>query len=176
MTRIAALLRGVNVGGNKKIAMADFRTVLSDLGYDDVRTLLQSGNAVFSAKGNAAKPAAVEKRIEKALADLGLTTRCLARTADELQAVIDGHPLVDLADNGSRMLAVFLSEDLDPALADEVVALAPDHIRIGSRVVYQWCPDGILQAPELVPLVAKRTKIAATARNWNTVVKIGAAL
>ncbi|MBC6449272.1 DUF1697 domain-containing protein [Actinokineospora xionganensis] len=173
MTRIAALLRGVNVGGNKKIAMADFRTVLSDLGYEEVRTLLQSGNAVFTAKDNAAK---AEKRIEKALADLGLTTRCLARTAAEIQAVIDAHPLVDVADNGSRMLVVFLSQDLDPALAGELVALAPDHIRIGSRVVYQWCPDGILQAPELVPLVAKRSKIAATARNWNTVVKIGAAL
>jgi uncharacterized protein (DUF1697 family) len=173
MTRIAALLRGVNVGGNKKIAMADFRAVLSELGYEDVRTLLQSGNAVFTTKD---KPAKAEKRIEKSLADLGLATRCLARTADEIQAVIDAHPLVDLADNGSRMLAVFLSEDLEPALADEVAALAPDHIRIGSRVVYQWCPDGILQAPELVPLVTKRTKIVATARNWNTVTKIGAAL
>jgi uncharacterized protein (DUF1697 family) len=171
MTRYAALLRGVNVGGHKKIAMADLRSVLTDLGFGDVRTLLASGNAVFTAD---APPDSAT--IENALAELGLTTRCVLLTADEIRAVIEAHPLVSVADNGSRMVAVFLSDDLEPALADEVVALAPEHIRVGSKVIYQWCPDGILEAPELVPLVKKRTGIVATARNWNTVTKIAAAM
>ncbi|WP_436493055.1 DUF1697 domain-containing protein [Actinokineospora sp. HUAS TT18] len=174
MTGFVALLRGVNVGGNKKIAMADLRELLADLGFGEVKTLLQSGNAVFSGKGT---PASIGKKIEKALDDgFGLTTRCLVRTAKEIQQVIDGHPLADVADNGSRMMAIFLSESLDAKQAAAVEELDPAAIKVGDRVIYQWCPDGILAAPEIVPFLLKQWKVHGTARNWNTVTKIGAAI
>src|SRR5882672_4085362 len=89
--RYAALLRGINVGGNKKIAMADLRLLLSGLGHGEVSTLLQSGNAVFTAPpSDAARLAA---QIEAALADqLGLTSSVLLRTHQQLAAVVDGNP------------------------------------------------------------------------------------
>ncbi|SDC78141.1 DUF1697 domain-containing protein [Actinokineospora iranica] len=175
MNAYAALLRGVNVGGRTRIAMADLRSLLTTLGYTDVRTVLQSGNAVFTAPET--DPATLESTIEEALAaELGLTTRCLIRTGPELQTVLTAHPLADVADNGSKMLAVFLSATPDPALAAEhdPVALDPDTIRIGDRVVYQWCPAGIAEAPALVPFLERKWRITATARNWNTVTKLAA--
>lgn len=172
MTEHVLLLRGVNVGGRAKLAMSDLRAVLTSLGYGGVRTLLQSGNAVFTTD-----TAPSEQAIESAIAEhTGLRTRCLLRTGDELRAVVAGHPFAAVADNGSRMLAVFLAGDPDPDLAAEhdPVALDPDHIRLGERVVYQWCPDGISQAPELVPFLDRRWKVVGTARNWNTVTKLAA--
>lgn len=172
MTRYAALLRGVNVGGRTKIAMADLRAVLADLGLSDVRTLLNSGNAVFDSD---ADPAELEGRVEVALADrLGLVTRCLVRTGDDVRAALAAHPFDGVADDGSRMLAVFLSADPAPSAAAEhdPVALDPDNIRVGPRVVYQWCPDGVSAAPLLVPFLEKRWRVTATARNWNTVSKL----
>ncbi|MGX7823695.1 DUF1697 domain-containing protein [Actinokineospora sp. 24-640] len=172
MTAYVLLLRGVNVGGRAKLAMADLRAVLTSLGYGGVRTVLQSGNAVFTTD---AVPS--EQAVESALAEhTGLRTRCLVRTGDELRAVVAGHPFTAVADNGSRMLAVFLDSDPDPARAAEhdPVALDPDHIRLGERVIYQWCPNGIAEAPELVPFLDRRWKVVGTARNWNTVGKLAA--
>ncbi len=176
MTGYVALLRGVNVGGSTTIAMADLRASLTDLGLGEVRTFLRSGNAVFTSDATAGE---LEPLIEKALAgELGLTTRVLVRSAAEVDAVIAAHPLVDVADSGSRMLAVFLSDEPDPALvaAHDVTARAPAEIRVGTRVVYQWCPDGVTAAPALVPFVEKFWQVAATARNWNTVGKLSSAL
>ncbi|MGQ0839918.1 DUF1697 domain-containing protein [Actinokineospora sp.] len=174
MSGFVALLRGVNVSGHKKIAMADLRVLLTDLGFGDVRTLLQSGNAAFTADDS---PASLESRIEDALVGrFELATRCLVRTGDELRAVLAAHPLVSLADNGSRMLAIFLSDDPDPALAatHDPVALDPEHVRVGKRVIYQWCPDGVAEAPLVGPFVERRWKVTATGRNWNTVTKLAA--
>jgi uncharacterized protein (DUF1697 family) len=175
--RYAALLRGINVGGRQKIPMADLRTLLAALGHTEVRTLLQSGNAVFSAAS--ADPDTLADAISaRILDDLGLTVRCLVRTRDEQHAVIAGNPLRDVATDGSRMLVSFLSRAPDPALlaVHDPVALAPGQIHLGDRVMYQWCPDGILEAPPAGIFVERRLKVAATTRNWNTVTKLGALL
>ncbi|GAA4413247.1 DUF1697 domain-containing protein [Actinokineospora soli] len=170
MTGYALLLRGVNLGGKTALAMPDLRDCLTDLGFTDVQTVLRSGNAVFSAD---AEPD--EAAIEAALASrTGLRTRCLVRTGPQLQAVIDGHPFRDIADNGSRMQAIFLEANPDPAVAAEhdPVALDPDRIRVGDHVVYQWCPDGISKAPNVIALLDRKWKLVGTARNWNTVTKL----
>jgi uncharacterized protein (DUF1697 family) len=171
------LLKGINVGGNKKIGMTELRTLLADLGFADVRTLLQSGNAVVTADDT--DPELVAATIERGIADaFGMAVGCLVRTGAELRAVIDAHPLADVADNGSRMMALFLSGVPDPALLAEhdPLALDPDRTGMGDRVIYQWCPDGILQAPEVGTFVERRLKVIVTGRNWNTVEKLAAAL
>jgi uncharacterized protein (DUF1697 family) len=171
--RYIALLRGINVGRNKKIAMADLRELLSGLGYTDVRTHLQSGNALFTGPGT---PAKLSKQIEAAIQEqLGMDVRCLIRSDKELRAVIDGNPLPDAVTDGSRFLALFLSAAPKEKLLREhdPVDLSPDEIRIGERVIYQWCPDGILAAPPLAGFVEKHLGVAATARNWNTVTRLG---
>ncbi|HEV2088220.1 MAG TPA: DUF1697 domain-containing protein [Cryptosporangiaceae bacterium] len=176
MGRYVALLRGINVGRNKRVAMADLRALLGGLGYTDVRTLLQSGNAVFGATG---KPDAVARQIEKAIQDeLGLDVRCLVRTDDELRAVVDGNPFGDVATDGTKLQALFLSAPPDPKLlrAHDPTALAPDEIRLGDRVIYQWCPDGFLAAPPVGTFAEKHLGVTVTARNWNTVGKLATML
>jgi uncharacterized protein (DUF1697 family) len=177
MPRYALLLKGINVGGNKKIAMADLRALLSDLGFTDVRTLLNSGNAVLT--GDETDPERLASRIETAIADrFGMRVRCLVRTGEDLRRVIAGHPLRDVATNGSRMMALFLFAVPDPALMAEhdPTALAPAHVHLRDGVVYQWCPDGILEAPDVAGFVEKRLEVTVTARNWNTVEKLSALL
>lgn len=177
MPSYAVLLRGVNVGPSKRIAMVALRKMLSGMGFGDVRTLLQSGNAVFTTRRT--DPATLATRIEKAIgAEFGTSVACIVRDGPEMAAVLAGHPLADVADNGSRMMALFLSADPDPALAKEhdPVALDPDRVRLGDRVVYQWCPDGILEAPDVATYVMKNWKVTVTGRNWNTVTKLAGML
>ncbi len=172
-TRYAALIRGINVGRNKRLAMADLRELLVSLGCTDVRTHLNSGNAVFTSAG--ATPVELAARIEDALvAELGLGVRCVVRSAEEMRAVIDGHPLRDVATDGSKMLALFLSAAPDPELLalHDPIALDPTRAVLGDRVIYQWCPDGVLAAPPVSGFVEKHLKVAVTARNWNTVTKL----
>ncbi|WP_433278795.1 DUF1697 domain-containing protein [Pseudonocardia xinjiangensis] len=173
MPRHVALLRGINVGRHKRIAMADLRALLTGLGYTDVRTHLNSGNAVLT--GDDATPAEHAERIETAIAaDLGLDVRCVVLTADELRAIVDGHPFPDVATNGSRMMAHILATAPDPPLLAEndPVGLDPDNARLGERVIYQWCPDGVLAAPPVGGFAEKHLRVAVTARNWNTMTKL----
>jgi uncharacterized protein (DUF1697 family) len=176
MTRYAALLRGINVGARKRVAMADLRALLSGMGFEDVRTLLQSGNAVFGAEESVPEELArrIEDRIEE---ELGMTVGCLVRTGPELEAAIAANPLPEeAATDGKKFLAIFLSKAPDPALLAEhdPEELAPDQIRLGDRVIYQWCPDGILEAPPVSAFVEKHLDVKATARNWNTLTKLSA--
>lgn len=177
MARVAVLLRGINVGPNKRIAMAGLRELLGDMGFTDVRTLLQSGNAVFATRK--AKPERLAQRIEQAIdQQFGLDVRCLVRDSDALRAVIEGNPLSDVATNGSKLMAHFLSEQPDPKLvkAHDPRSLAPEEIRLGDRVIYQWCPDGVLAAPAAGGFAEKYLDVTVTARNWNTVTKLSALL
>ncbi|AEA24178.1 DUF1697 domain-containing protein [Pseudonocardia dioxanivorans] len=177
MPSYAVLLRGVNLGPKRKVPMARLRELLSGMGFDDVRTLLQSGNAVLRA--SATTPAALAEAIEQALeAEFGMRIGVVVRTGPELDAVIAAHPLADVADNGSRMMALFLSADPDPAAlaAFDPVELDPDRVRIGDRVVYQWCPDGVLKAPDIATPMARKWGVTVTGRNWNTVTKLAVML
>jgi uncharacterized protein (DUF1697 family) len=165
----AVLLRGVNVGGNRKVPMAELRPLLEDLGFTQVKTLLQSGNAVLLGEGD------VAAKVERALAErYGVEIRCLALTREELQAAADGDPLTDLADNGSRAVVMWLFDDIDDP--EPVEALDPGRIAVRGRLVYQWCPDGISNSPDVAALIRKQWKVATTARNRNTVEKLLAAI
>jgi len=157
--------------------MADLRALLSRLGFSDVVTLLQSGNAVFH--GPDALPDELAARIERAIADeLIMSVRCMVRTGPELRAVIDGNPFADRATQGSRFLALFLSANPDAELLAryDPRRLAPSEVQLGDRVIYQWCPEGILAAPNVHGFVEKNLNVAVTARNWNTVTKLATLL
>lgn len=157
--------------------MANLRDLLSGLGYTDIRTHLQSGNAVFAAPD--AQPQQLAAQIEVEIeGQLGFAVRCLIRTARELRAVIQGNPLTGVGSDGSRMMALFLAQAPDPALlaVHDPTRLAPEHIGVGDGVIYQWCPDGVLAAPAVSQFVEKHLGVAVTGRNWNTVTKLSALL
>jgi uncharacterized protein (DUF1697 family) len=176
MTSYVALLRGVNVGRANRIAMAELRELLAGVGFIGVRTYLQSGNAVFEA-AEAGEPE-LARRVERALAQqAGLAVRCLVRDGPGVRAAVEGNLLSHVATDGSKLLVLFLSSTPDPDLvaAHDPRGLAPEHIAIGERVVYQWCPDGVRNAPPLDPFV-RHWNVDVTARNWNTVTKLVAML
>jgi uncharacterized protein (DUF1697 family) len=171
------LLRGINVGRAKRLAMEDLRALLCGLGHTEVRTLLRSGNAVFTCP--AAPPEELAAAIEEAISGtLGMTVRCVIRSGAELRAVIDANPLREMATSGSKLMAHFLSAAPAPdrVAANDPQDLAPGHIYLGDRVIYQWCPDGIMAAPNVVEFADKKLKVTATGRNWNTVTKLSAML
>lgn len=172
-TRQVALLRGVNLGPQRRIAMAPLRELLAGLGYADVRTHLNSGNAVFTNPSTSPEQAGAD--IEKAIAgEFGMTVSVLVRTADELAAVVEANPLADVAVDPSRHLVAFLSDPADPDLLAGIdpAAYAPEAFHAGDREIHLWYPDGVMAARLTHTFWEKRLKLTATARNWNTVTKL----
>jgi uncharacterized protein (DUF1697 family) len=163
MGRFVVLLRGINVGKNNRVAMADLRQWLTDAGWTDVRTHLNSGNVVMTGSSASAK------RVEKALQ---VDVRCVVLTEKQMRAIIDAYPFADIATNGSRMLAHVLGQEPDPDRLAAALALDPERTAAGPGVIYQWCPDGFLAAPA----VTEDLGVLVTARNWNTITKLDALL
>lgn len=170
-TTWVALLRGINLGRHKRVAMADLRALLESLGYGDVRTLLQSGNAVFTSdRRDAAK---LERQIsERIEADLGVDVTTLVRSADDLAAVVDANPFPAQGVEPKELHVVFLSA---APPADAVAELdhdrfAPDQVEFGDRVIYVRLPDGVMgsRLPDWGPLF----DLSVTMRNWNTVMRL----
>ena len=172
MTVYVALVRGINVGGRKKLAMSDLRRLLESEGYEDVRTLLQSGNAVF--RTPRADPAGIASDLEAALArELGLDAKVLVRTREEVQATIEANPLPGATKTPAQFVVVFLSETPSKArIASVDPAAYPDvEFRFGDRVVYAWYREGIGRS-RLTGDVWERFGVVATARNWTTLTKL----
>jgi uncharacterized protein (DUF1697 family) len=173
LPRFAALLRGINVGRAKRVAMADLRDLLTSIGYADVRTLLNSGNVTFSAETTDA--AGHARRIRQAVADkLGVDAEVVAVSAADFASIVAENPLVRIATDSSRLLVAFAQEPTRlSALAGLAAAdWAPDALAVGRRAAYVWCADGILQS-KLALSVNRALGDSVTTRNWNTVEKIG---
>ena len=172
MKTYVALLRGINLGSTRKVAMADLRTWLGELGYDAVRTHLQSGNAVFASDR---KPAELEREIGKRLEEqLGFEVRCLVRDHAELQRVVDADPFGDVAHNHSRYAVAFLSGPPGKSRLAKLApdAFAPELFHLGKREIYLWYPDGIHKSKLNNELTERNLGVVATVRNWNTVRKL----
>jgi uncharacterized protein (DUF1697 family) len=172
VTRYIALLRGVNLGGYNRVAMADLRALVSKIGYDDVKTLLQSGNVVFS--GPKKSPAALERELEAAFEKtLKLKVDFHVRTAGEWRKVIDGNPFtVEARNDPSRLVVTCYKSSLDPAQvkATQAAITGPEKLRAEGRHLYMTFPDG--QGNSKAAIVVGRMLGAGTARNWNTVLKL----
>ncbi|HEV8357780.1 MAG TPA: DUF1697 domain-containing protein [Gemmatimonadales bacterium] len=170
--RQVALIRGINVGRAKRVAMADLRALVTELGYRDVSTLLNSGNVVFTVPGaGRGDPAA---RIERAMSDrLGVTARVLVLTAAEVAAIMAGNPLGRVAADPSRLLVTVLANPADRARLVPLTRRdwAPEALGLGGRVAYLWCPVGILKSP-VAEAVGGVLGDRATARNWATMTKL----
>jgi uncharacterized protein (DUF1697 family) len=167
MARLVGLLRGINLGSKRRIAMADLRELLTELGYEDVRTVLASGNVVFT--GSKAKAG---EKLEKALQDrFGFKVDVVLRTMAELHAVVADEPFGDEVDNDTRYFVVFLPEAPDVS-ALEGQDFAPDKFAVNGREVYAWCPDGMQNSRLMKALGKPGTGTTATVRNMATVKKL----
>jgi uncharacterized protein (DUF1697 family) len=170
-----ALLRGINVGAHNRVAMADLRELMTGLGYQDVRTHLQSGNVVFRAE--AASNAALEEAIgDRLAAELGLHVAVVVRTADEFRAVAAGNPLP--THEPARLVVLFLSGPPTPGRIEAVdpSRYSPELFAARDTEIYLYCANGILESGLIKVFADQRLGCAVTARNWNTVVKVAALL
>lgn len=171
--RYVALIRGINVGRAKRVAMADLRALVESLGLTEVRTLLNSGNVVFTGSGESADIAA---RIEEGMTErLGVSARVTVITGEELDVVTAGNPLLEDMEDESRLLVSFLRDPADRKRLDPLTEedWTPEKLAVGERAAYLWCPDGIL-ASRLPEAVGRVLGDGVTSRNWKTVVKLQA--
>src|SRR5262249_54030142 len=152
--------------------MADLRALVEDLGYRDVRTLLNSGNVVFTAPGSVRGKAG--PRIEEALAArLGVSARVTGLTGAELATAVAENPLLEVATAPSRLLVGVFSSPADRARLEPLAQQdwAPEALALGGRVAYLWCAEGIL-ASRLAESVGRALGDAVTTRNWSTLTKL----
>ncbi|MFI6482520.1 DUF1697 domain-containing protein [Nonomuraea sp. NPDC050663] len=172
MSRQVALLRGVNVGGRNQVGMPALRELLEGLGYEDVKTHLQSGNVVYSS-GKAPDRAA--KEIEQALAkELGVKVPVLVRTKTELAAIAKADPLGKVASDPALYLVTFLSDKPEAKKIKEVdpEKYEPDVFKHVGQEIYVWCPNGVRNTKLTYSFWEKLLGVTATARNWRTVTKL----
>ncbi|KMO93859.1 DUF1697 domain-containing protein [Streptomyces roseus] len=173
--KYAALLRGINVGGAKKVPMAELREVLTDLGLTGVQTYLQSGNAVFTSPEK--DPGALARELERAVeARFAFRVACLVVDGEYLRAVAEACPFPAAELEGKQLHATFLSAQPGEERFASIdgPAYLPEEYRIGDRVVYLYAPDGLGRSKlgEALHKPAVLKGIDATTRNWNTVVKL----
>ena len=177
-----ALLRGINVGGNKKVAMAALREAVAGLGHADVATYIQSGNVVFSA--GEADSTALAKAIEEAVAGrTGVAARVVVLTRDDLARVVADTPYPD-EQNPRAVHAVFFDAEPEPDMPARIEAAqqvaagkgSRDSARLVGRTLFVHTPDGFGRSDLVVALGRGAGPMSArgagTARNWATVTKL----
>ena len=171
--RYVALLRGVNnAGKSTRVAMADLRVLFEDLGFGNVRTVLNSGNVVFSAPDS--RRGDVLARIQKGLADeLGVTAPVILRTGREVAAAVRGNPFAEVATNPSHLLVVVPRKRADLSRLQPLLEKRwkPEAFAIGERVAYLWCANSVADSL-LWPAVERALKRTATARNIATMARL----
>ncbi len=174
-TRYAALLRGINVGGSRKVPMAELRTLIEGLGHQDVRTHLQSGQAVFTSDhgDEDALAAELSAAIER---HFGFGVDVIVRDHAHLKAVADTCPFPAGTLEPKQLHVTYFSE---PVTADRFAeidqdAFLPEEFRLGDRVLYLYAPNGLGRSRLAEQLSKPRFNkgVVATTRNWNTVLKL----
>lgn len=174
MPAFVALLRGVNVGKGKRVPMAELRALLAGLGYDDVVTLLNSGNAVFRARGGT--PARHATAVAAAITDrLAIAVPVIVKSASELAAIVAACPIAPEAAEHARLLVAFVQEAkaLPSLAAIAPLVVPPERFAIGAAAAYLFCANGILASKAGAALLGRAGR-AATTRNWATVLKLHA--
>ena len=178
MATYVALLRAVNVAGHNSISMADLKAVAASAGLAEPRTLLQSGNLVF--ESSARSSAALERVLENALAkELALTTPVVVRSHAEWRAAIAANPHAAEArkEPGHLLLMPLKSQPPVVGLAAlQAAIVGRETVKAVGSALYLVYPDGIGRSKLTSALIEKKMGVVGTARNWNTVLKVLAAL
>lgn len=174
MPLFVALLRGINVGKAKRVPMAELRILLAELGYTDVATLLNSGNAVFrAAKGTPAKHAS---EIAAAISNkLKVDVPVIVKSAQELATIVTENPLAATATDSSRLFVAFAQDAtvLSALAGIKPLVVPPEQFVLSKHAAYLNCMTGILESKAGEALLGKAGK-SVTTRNWATVLKLQA--
>jgi len=177
-TNLVALLRAINLAGQKSVPMADLKTMLAKLGFDGARSLLASGNLVFAAGGRVPPSAKLETRLEaEAAKRLKLDTSFFVRSAAEMRAMVGRNPFPDEAKRDpGHLVALFLKDAVDEPRVDGLRAAIVGREQVAGvgREIFAFYPDGIGRSKLTMALIEKKLGVRGTGRNWNTVLKLEA--
>ncbi len=173
-----ALLRGINVSGHKKIKMADLTLLLTELGFTEVSTYIQSGNIVFLASEQ--QQDELEIIIKEAIkTQYSFDVPVIVLNKEQFRLVHDNIPLKqfnvsDIVEEGSRVGISFLSKQPTPEASDKLLSyvIEPEKLIITHKTVYLHCPQGFGKTKLSNNFFENKLKVSATTRNWKTVVKI----
>lgn len=172
MTTWIALLRGINVSGQRKVPMAELRALHEALGHRDVVTYIQSGNVVFDADTDAASLTA---GLEGAIAEtFGFDVPVVVRTADEVRTAASANPFPDAGADLQRVATAFLEAAPAPVRVDgfDPEAHAPDVCVLAGREVHLHCPSGFGRTKLTTTYLERQLEVAATSRNWRTITRL----
>lgn len=168
-----SMLRGINVGGNKKIKMADLRELYTTLGMADVQSVLQSGNVAF--KHDSTDQAKLTRQLEAGIEQqFGFHSDILLLTLAEFADIIRQHPRATEDADPSKLVIMFLSHTPGE---EEIVALSaahtgPETVEFGEKAAYLYYPNGMGRSKLTNVFIEVKLKVTGTARNWNTVNKL----
>jgi uncharacterized protein (DUF1697 family) len=172
MQNYIAMLRGINVSGQKKIKMADFKNHLQELKFSDVQTYIQSGNAVFKNKKSA--PKALETKIsKKILEEYGFEVSVIVKNPEELMDVLENNPFVKDKDL-NRLYVTFLSNEPTSDNLENLKGIdhTPEEYVLKGKTIYFYSPYGYGRAKMNNNFFENKLKVTATTRNWKTVNKL----
>jgi uncharacterized protein (DUF1697 family) len=165
-----ALLRGINVGGKAKVAMAALRETCAAVGCEDVVTYIQSGNVVLESKLTADK---LRTALEEAIAkDFGFSPAVMIRTAKEWAAVVDHNPYPDADDKTVHVGFLHAAPDAATKKCLAAIDCAPEELTVVGREIYLHLPNGMGRAALPVQMERCLRPTAVTVRNWRTVTKL----
>lgn len=163
MPTYIALVRAVNVGGTGKLSMSELKKMCEEFGFGKVKTYIASGNVIFqSPKSEDEVKKALRTKVE---AYIGKPVVVLVRTAAEMAAVASRNPFPEAP--GSQVLAIFLDASPPADSLMRAIGNKTEQLRLGTREIYVWYPDGIGDSKLRIPAGKN-----GTARNLNTVAKL----
>ncbi len=172
MATFISILRGINVGGQKKIQMTDLKSLYEELGFKHVKTYIQSGNVIFENDDEKE----LLQRIEQKISDkYGFHVPVIIRTKNEMETVLNNNPFLREKNiDESKLHVTFLNEHplKDHINKTETFHYDPDRFVISGREVYLYCPNGYGRTKLNNTFFENKLKVPATTRNWNTTNKL----
>jgi len=171
--KYVAFLRGINVGGNNMIKMEQLRELVAALGFENVKTYVNSGNVIFEGKKTPDKKlaSAIHDAIKK---EFGMDISVMVRSIEEVKEIIKKNPYVGQFENDKELHIFFLNEPLSAEHHESLTAISSDteKITLDGRTIYYLPRMGILEGVLGKGFIDKKLKIPSTARNWRTVNKV----
>jgi uncharacterized protein (DUF1697 family) len=166
-----AMLRGINVGRNKRIKMDKLRSSFEAMGFEAVKTYIQSGNIVFKAKKTS--PSTLAKKLEEQIVkDFGFSAPVIVRSSDEIEAVIGNNPFLSEAGiDPDKLHVMFLSASPSADAVQQLTTLTvqPDRCHCREKEIYFYFPNGVSQSVLFKSPVDRILAVTTTTRNWKTV-------
>ena len=171
--KYAAFLRGINVGGKNKIKMDALRETIAELGFENVKTYINSGNVVFESAETGHKE--LSDKLEKAIqTDFDLNIKVMVRSLPEIEEIVENNPFAGQFENEKELHVFFLNEGLAAEKREMLVSNNNENemYAVGNREIYCLLRAGVIDSLMGKDYIGKKLKVSATARNWRTINKI----